>query len=72
MNLKTLIVIILLSGCSTYQAVPLPLPVRPVLPNVQAQSMDCLADKTFDTLRKRDILWEIHADKLEGIIRSTH
>ena len=71
---KTLIAAISSSliACSTMVPVELPLPARPVLPKVLGVELQCLTQDVYDRLRKRDILKDIHRDKLEAIIGATH
>jgi len=66
-----LIGIIFLSGCAV-QSVKLPLPTMGEVPKIQPAELQCLTNETYEKLRKRDIIRENHADKLESIIRSTH
>ena len=64
------------SGCTVsekrYVTEPLPLPVRPVLPQLSADEAACLSDETYRRLVDRDRLRREYAEKLEVIIRSTH
>jgi len=73
MRLKSLIlVIIFLSGCSTFQNISLPLPMEPNLITIQKGELQCLTDETVEKLRSRDIQRENYEDELESIIKSTH
>jgi len=52
--------------------VRLPLPPRPVLPQIEASHIECLNDGTVRRILERDNMRRDYADQLELIIRSTH
>ena len=63
------------TGCATrteYQLAPLPLPPRPELPNIPADDLACLSDRTYDALAQRDKARRQYADELEVIIKTSH
>jgi len=70
--LRLVLVIGLISGCSTYQGVSLPLPVMGELPHVSKEELQCLDKDVNERLKIGDIIWENHIDELESIIKSTH
>jgi hypothetical protein len=82
MNKKTLLAtaIILITlgintGCASrieYVSQPLPLPVRPILPPVTANDLECVSDTAYDALVNRETLLRHYAEDLETIISSTH
>jgi len=68
---RIILISLMLVACGSPVVVKLPLPVRPLMPTVSSAELQCLSDDAFESLRKRDILWEGHVNKLEGVIRST-
>lgn len=68
--------IILSSGCAkeriVYAQDPLPIPDRPELPRIKADSIQCLSDDAYESLVKRDALQASHIRLLEVIIMTTH
>ena len=72
MKLFYIPIILLMTGCSSFISVPLPLPVKPDLPKIQSSELECLSQDAYDKLLKRDILRENYEDKLRSIIQSTH
>lgn len=76
--LATAIILITLginTGCASrieYISQPLPLPVRPVLPHVNASDLECISDTTYSALVNRETLLRHYAEDLEIIISSTH
>lgn len=65
---------LLLAGCgqTVYVTRPLPLPERPVLPQVYETELMCLSDDAYRNLVERYRLLRNYAERLEAIIRSTH
>ena len=72
-KLIPLIVIILISGCTTieYITVPLDTPPKLVLPVVPKDSLSCISDSAFSILVKRDKLQAERINTLTGIIETT-
>lgn len=63
------------SGCAQqpiqYVTNPLTLPVRPVLPALTQDDVQCLSDEAYKKLVRRDMLRRQYAEELEVIIQST-
>lgn len=64
------------SGCACdpviQSPVPLPMPARPDLPAIPADSLMCLSDEAYTALVERDAKLKAYAQQLEAIIQSTH
>lgn len=67
-------ILISLGSCAKvrYQPTPLPLPARPVLPQVSATELQCLSDKAYKRLVLRQLLLRQYSESLESIIQTTH
>lgn len=74
MKAAAIILTLIISGCETvrYVSSPLPLPARPVLPQIESKALQCLSPETYSDLVKRDMLRRQYANNLELIIESTH
>lgn len=69
------------TGCTLYNAspkdrivyvsVPLVKVEKPVLPNINYNEIECLSDKTKNTLLERDNVMKKYIKKLETVIEST-
>lgn len=68
--------IISVAGCATTEPVfvqePLPVPDRPSLPTINADSLQCLTDEAYEVLVVRDTMLQEHVKRLESIIQTTH
>lgn len=64
---------IIVASCSIehVKVAPLPLPVKPVLPEVPGQDLQCLMPTTYDMLVKRDRLLHAYAKELEAVVCTT-
>lgn len=76
-HLNAVIVITLMvigSGCCQTQffVEPLPLPQRPVLPQLTASVLECLTPQDYAQLVERDRRRREYAEQLETIIKATH
>jgi len=64
------IAIILISSCTTFMPVDLPIPPEPTYPKIKSSELQCLSDQAYTNLVKRDRMKSAHIKTLEGIIRS--
>lgn len=67
-----LICSLLVVGCTTVQAVKLPIPPPLNLPKIQKSELSCLSNGTVGKLVKRDKLLKARIRTLKGILGSTH
>lgn len=67
---------IIASACTkdriVYRSEPLPVPVRPSLPPVYANELQCLSESAYQRLVMRNMQRRQYAEELEAIIISTH
>ena len=50
----------------------LPLPPELIVPTISVQEVECLSDKTFLKIMKRDKLKSARIETLKAVIRTTH
>jgi hypothetical protein len=69
-------VISLIQGCSetpvVYRTIPLPMPLKPILPTVKRGDLACLDDVTYKSLAVREMLLRKYIKECDVIIKSTH
>lgn len=76
MRALTLLMILLLAGCSAtptveYQSVPAWLiPPAPALPNIHSGDLACLSDQTYFDLAARDRLLRNYAAELRALLEA--
>lgn len=71
----TLLLCLLVSSCATrvvYMNTPLPLPQKPLLPTINASSLQCLSDETYKNLVRRDVLRRQYSETLFTIIKTNN
>lgn len=72
---RWIIIATILTGSScatTHIAAPeLPLPVKPILPEIQGQDLQCLMPATYDALVKRDRLLHAEIAEMMSVICTT-
>jgi hypothetical protein len=66
----------LLIGCAEqpvqYASSPSRLPIRPLLPALTENDVQCLSNEAYKKLVNRDLFRKQYAEELEVIIESTH
>lgn len=67
-----------IAGCgTTTEYVPVPpepieIPVRPELPTIGGQALNCVPDDAYMDLVARDVMLQSHIQRLEALLRTTH
>ena len=62
-----------ITSCDSIPANPtLKLPPELIVPTISAQEVECLSDKAFLKIMKRDKLKSARIETLKAVIRTTH